>query len=99
MAGDFLTALNTIGRDLRRRASERAKQLANGPTTSFQRREDGVMKEVESVVKAWNTPGKRDEAKRMIAYYRRMADKIGDHGDGHLREIISRLEAQDISDR
>ncbi len=99
MAGDFFTALNTIGRDLRRRASERASQLVNGPTTSFQRRENSVMQEVESVVKAWNTSGRRDEAKRMIAYYRKMADKIGTSGDGHLREIISRLEAQGITDK
>ena len=98
MAGDFLTALNTIGRDLRRRAQERANELRNGPTTSFQRREKGVMEEVNSVVKAWNTPGRREEAKRMIAFYRKMADKIGDRGDGHLRKIISRLESQDITD-
>lgn len=51
------------------------------------------------MVKAWNTPGRREEAKRMIAFYRKMADKIGDHGDGHLREIISRLESQDITDQ
>ncbi len=99
MAGDFFTALNTIGRDLRRRASERAHSLKNGPTTSFQRRESDVLKEVESVMKVWNTQGKQDEARRMIAYYRKLAENLGDRGDGHLKEIISRLEALGVTDQ